>query len=112
MLFSLIGPESDHWLYLSLTHSQTVDLVGRRLYRCDSFFFAQMRKRSFGSLDLVHKEGSLTSLERVRLQRRIDDDWVLTQEERQKLGQRLQADTEKREKLNQMLVSDVFRGNF
>ena len=38
MLFSLIGPESDHWLYLSLTHSQTVDLVGRRLYRCDSFF--------------------------------------------------------------------------
>ena len=39
MLFSLIGPESDHWLYLSLTHSQTVDLVGRRLYRCDSFFF-------------------------------------------------------------------------
>ena len=41
MLFSLIGPESDHWLYLSLTHSQIDDLVGRRLYRCDSFF-AQM----------------------------------------------------------------------
>ena len=57
MLFSLIGFESDHWLYLSLTHSQTVDFVGRRLYRCDSFFaqmpisrgggFARLKCRSY-----------------------------------------------------------------
>ena len=40
--------------------------------------------------------GSLTSSERVRLQERLDDDWVLTDEERKKMNAKLDAKKEKK----------------
>ena len=40
--------------------------------------------------------GSLTSSERVRLQERLDDDWVLTDEERKKMNAKLDAEKEKK----------------
>jgi len=49
------------------------------------------------SLDLIHKQESLTSQERVRLQKRMDQDWVLTDEERERIGDRLKVDDERRE---------------
>ena len=37
-------------------------------------------------------------MERVRLQKRMEEDWVLTDEERQKINDRLQADNNRRER--------------
>ena len=66
-------------------------------------FALQMTSESHRSLDLIHKDDSLTSSERIRLEKRLEDDWVLTDEERQKINDRLQADNQRRERLGSFL---------
>ena len=49
------------------------------------------------TIDLIDHDGSLTSREIERIQKRIDDDWVLTHEERAKMEAKLQKDKETKE---------------